>query len=87
MKRYQAHFGTAPNVGLQDKIGEFDELEDAMAKVEEQRRNSSPCDFNWEVSFGQVYDSEKELLYVKQGFEQSFVWTHFHFVINEKESQ
>jgi hypothetical protein len=81
MKRYLAYFGSAPNVRIQDKIGEFDELEDAMAKVEEQRRASSPTDFHWDNSFGQVYDIEMELLYVKQGIEYSLGWTHFHYKI------
>lgn len=81
MKRYLAYFGSAPNVRIQDKIGEFDELEDAMAKVEEQRRASSPTDFHWDNSFGQVYDIEMELTYVKQGIEYSRDWTHFYYKI------
>jgi hypothetical protein len=81
IKRYLAYFVSTPNVRIQAKIGEFDELEDAMAKVEEQRRTSSPTDFHWDNSFGQLYDIEMELLYVKQGIKYSLVWTHFHYKI------
>ena len=81
MKRYLCFFGRIPNDELKNQIGEVDELEDAMLKVEEQRKNEIPNDTDWKLSVGQIYDRIEELLYIKQDSSEGFVWKSHSYKI------
>lgn len=76
MKQFLAFYFAEfyPEGGMNDFVGDFDDIADAFASVEEQRRIERIDDNDWENSHGQVIDTTDRILYIKQGKEEAFVW-------------
>lgn len=66
MKRFFAFYGENHSAqgGMSDFIGDFDDLEEAIHFIREKDKNEVLNYRNWEISWGEVWDSE----------DRKFVW-------------
>jgi len=64
MKNYLAFYGEYyyPSGGMEDFIGDFDTIEEAIQYIEEHHKRERPDDLKWEWAWCHVYSITEQMI-------------------------